>query len=152
MLVYRLVRQPYARQLTGEGAALFGGRWNSVGHPVIYASEYRSLAVLEYRANNPLPIQDLMMLALNVPDTSMQEITIDSLPESWQKYSYESPVAHLGDEWLTQQTSLMLKVPSAIVPEEFNVLINPLHPLMSEVQIEALLPFLIDSRMYSAGE
>ena len=56
MHVYRLARREYAQHLDGQGAALFGGRWNAVGQPVIYTAQHRSLAVLEYRVNNPLPV------------------------------------------------------------------------------------------------
>ena len=80
MLVYRLVRRPYASQLDGYGAALFGGRWNSVGLPVIYTAQHRSLAVLEYRVNNPNPVSDLMMGSLGVPNVSVGISIVTNLP------------------------------------------------------------------------
>lgn len=151
MLVYRLARQKYALHLDGQGAAIFGGRWNSVGQRVIYTSENRSLAVLEYRANNPLPVNDLMILSLELPDDSIQSIGLNNMPDDWQTYTFESPCTPLGDQWLRQQNTLVLKVPSAVVPQEHNVLINPLHPHMEKVRIIEALPFLIDQRMYTAG-
>ena len=148
MLLYRLSRKKYAEQLSGKGAALFGGRWNSVGRPVIYTSEYRSLAVLEYRVNNPLAVKDLMMLTIEVPDNSIKTISKTELPENWNAFDPESPVAKLGDLWLHQAESLMLKVPSVPVPEEHNFLINPLHPSMKEVKIIDSSAYLLDNRMY----
>lgn len=148
MLVYRLTRQKYARQLDGQGAALFGGRWNSVGQPVIYTSEHRSLAVLEYRVNNPLPLQDLMILSLELPEVHIPTIEIRNLPDQWQTYTFESPCTSIGDQWLRAQETLLLKVPSAVVTQEYNVLINPLHPHMESVKIVEVLPFMMDYRMY----
>lgn len=148
MLVYRLARQKYAHQLDGQGAALFGGRWNSVGQPVIYTSENRSLAVLEYRVNNPLPIHDLMILSLELPEDRIPKIEISELPDQWQTYTFESPCTSIGDQWLREQETLPLKVPSAVVPQEYNVLINPLHPNMEKVKIVEALPFMMDHRMY----
>ncbi|MGB3586310.1 MAG: RES family NAD+ phosphorylase, partial [Tunicatimonas sp.] len=123
MLVYRIARRPYAQQLNGRGAALFGGRWNSVGSPVIYTAQHRSLAVLEYRVNNPLPVPDLMMVSLELPDDSLLKIHISDLPNNWANYSFESPCAHQGDRWLRNQETLLLQVPSVVVPQEHNILI-----------------------------
>jgi len=131
-------------QLDGQGAALFGGRWNSVGKPLIYTAEHRSLAVLEYRVNNPLPLTDLIMLTLEVPENSTISVVQHQLPKDWKAYTFESICAPLGDRWLDEQKSLLLRVPSAIVPEEFNVLLNPLHPMMAEVKVADALPFVID--------
>ncbi|MGD1891293.1 MAG: RES family NAD+ phosphorylase [Cyclobacteriaceae bacterium] len=148
MLVYRLVRRPYAQQLDGRGAALFGGRWNSVGLPVVYTAQHRSLAVLEYRVNNPLPVPDLMMVALELPDNSLHQVPLSDLPDNWTSYSFESPCANLGDRWLKSQETLLLQVPSVVVPQEHNILINPLHPLTDQVRVLDILPFMIDTRMY----
>jgi RES domain-containing protein len=148
MLLYRLARKAFADQLDGKGAALFGGRWNSVGRPVVYSSEHRSLAVLEYRVNNPLPVKDLLMITLEVPDDSFASIEKKDLPDNWKQYSPDSPTARWGDEWLLKRSSLLLKVPSVPVPEESNFLINPLHPRMTEVSIADMSPYLLDSRIY----
>ncbi|MFP4089947.1 MAG: RES family NAD+ phosphorylase [Cyclobacteriaceae bacterium] len=148
MLLYRLARKAYANQLDGKGAALYGGRWNSVGRPVVYTSEHRSLAVLEYRVNNPLPVKDLMMITLEVPANSFIDLERTALPANWKEYSPDSPTARLGDEWLLKGASLLFKVPSVPVPEEFNYLINPLHSQMSEVKILDINPYLLDSRIY----
>ena len=148
MQVYRLTRRTYAMHLDGQGAALFGGRWNSAGHPLVYTAQHRSLAVLEYRVNNPLPVQDLLMITIDVPVNSIQHITLNDLPADWAHYAFESPSARLGDQWLTQRESLLLSVPSAIVVQEHNILINPLHPNINQVKVLDTLPFLIDQRMY----
>ncbi|MDF9797379.1 RES domain-containing protein [Catalinimonas alkaloidigena] len=148
MLVFRLVRQAYARQLDGKGAALFGGRWNSVGRPLLYTAEHRSLAVLEYRVNNPLPLKDLIMVTLEAPEHAIKTVNTQDLNSHWRAYAPENECAAIGDQWLESQESLMLRVPSAIVPQENNVLINPLHNSMREVKILDATPFLIDHRLY----
>lgn len=152
MQVFRLARRKYAQHLDGQGAALFGGRWNSVGRPVVYTAQHRSLAVLEYRVNNPLPVQDLLMITIEVPQDSQQQISLDELPQDWAHYAFESPCARLGDQWLTQQESLLLSVPSAVVALEQNILINPLHPMMDQVKVLDALPFMIDQRMYNPDD
>lgn len=148
MHVYRLTKRQYAQQLNGQGASLFGGRWNSVGNPVIYTAQHRSLAVLEYRVNNPLPQNDLIMVSLELPENSLEKISPSDLPESWDQYAFESPVARRGDQWLAQGKSLLLQVPSAVVPQEYNILINPRHPMMDLVKILDASLFIVDLRMY----
>ena len=157
MHLYRLARRKYAQSLDGQGAALYGqhplrGRWNSVGHPLVYTAEHRSLAVLEYRVNNPLPMADLLIITLEVPDDNQQTLFPDELPDDWARYAYESLCAPLGDQWLSKQETLMLRVPSAVVAQEHNVLINPLHPEMKQVKVVDALPFMIDERMYGAED
>jgi RES domain-containing protein len=148
MLVFRLVRQAYAQQLDGKGAALFGGRWNSVGKPLLYTAEHRSLAVLEYRVNNPLPLKDLMMVTLEVPAHDIKTLSTQDLSKQWQSYSPQNKCAAIGDSWLERQETLMLRVPSAVVPQENNMLINPLQSGMKNVKILDATPFLIDHRLY----
>ena len=152
MQVYRLARRPYATQLDGQGAALFGGRWNSVGQPVVYTARHRSLAVLEYRVNNPLPVQDLIMVTVEVPEDSLQRIALRDLPADWMRYTLGGLCPKLGDRWLTERRSLLLEVPSAVVAQEHNVLINPLHPMMNRSKVLDVSPFLVDRRMYSSSE
>ncbi len=148
MQVYRLVRREFALNLDGKGASLFGGKWNSAGLPVIYTALHRSLAVLEYRVNNPLPVRDLLMVTLEVPDHSAQSVFADQLLVDWVKYSFDSPCVRIGEQWLSSHETLLLKVPSAVVPQEHNILINPQHPFIKEVKMLDALPFLIDTRMY----
>jgi len=148
MLVYRLTSRMHASKLDGKGAEIYSGRWNTKGNPVIYAAAFRSLAVLEYRVNNPHPVKGLVMVTLQVPDDNIQQIQLKSLPKNWQLYSYQSPTASIGDNFLKAKKALCLLVPSAVVPQEHNILINPLHPKITEVQILDVQPFLIDQRMY----
>lgn len=148
MLVYRLTSRTHATKLDGKGAELFGGRWNTKGNPVVYTAEFRSLAVLEYRVNNPYPMKNLVMVTIEIPDDNIQKIELKALPKNWQKYSYQSPTAAMGDKFLKEMKSLCLYVPSAVVPQEHNLLINPLHHKMNEVKILDHQLFLIDQRMY----
>ncbi len=88
------------------------------------------------------------MITIQVPEDSLQRIALKDLPTDWAHYTFESPSARLGDQWLTQRESLLLSVPSAVVAQEHNILINPLHPSMNQVKVVDALPFLIDRRMY----
>jgi RES domain-containing protein len=148
MLVYRLTTRTHATKLDGKGAELYRGRWNTKGNPVIYAAAFRSLAVLEYRVNNPHPVKGLVMVTLQVPDDNIQQLQLKSLPKNWHIYSYQSPTASIGDKFLKAKKALCLLVPSAVVSQEHNILINPLHPQITEVQMLDVQPFLIDHRMY----
>ncbi len=152
MHLYRLARRKYAQSLDGQGAALYGGRWNSVGRPVVYTAEHRSLAVLEHRVNNPLPVADILIVTLDVPDDSQRSISLKELPSDWAAYAYQSLCAPMGDEWLSSQETLTFRVPSAVVAQENNVLINPLHPAMRQVKVTDASPFIIDQRMYGAED
>ena len=94
---------------------------------MVYSAEHRSLSVLVYRVNTPPPVADLLIITLEVPDDSQQSLSLEELPEGWNRYAYENLCAPLGDEWISKQETLVLQVPSAVVVQEHNVLINPLH-------------------------
>lgn len=149
MLVWRIAKRPHLA-LDGEGARLFGGRWNSEGVPVVYASASLALAALENVAHYEIeetPPQ-LVALAIEVPDDILtDELTPAGLPGDWNAYPEHPHCAMLGDAWARRGLSLVLRVPSAIIPEESNVLLNPRHPEMARVRVVLSRDFTHDPRI-----
>ncbi|OPY67320.1 MAG: RES domain protein [Syntrophorhabdaceae bacterium PtaU1.Bin034] len=138
MIVYRISRDIYASDLTGAGAKMFGGRWNPKGVPVVYASQNRSLTALEFYAHraSSMGLSGLTMVSILIPDDAVvQMVSLASLPPDWDKYPYTSATVNLGAEWLESRESLLLGVPSVLIHEEYNYLINPEHPHMNRVSI-----------------
>ena len=149
MLVYRLASRKYARDTTGEGARLNGGRWNHIGTPCLYASESRALAILEYSANIELfsiP-RALCLVTFDMPEDSLWECKIPSLPGNWTQAPAPTETKDFGTKLLSAVAHLVIKIPSAIVPQEFNYLINPLHPAMAKVRIAEAVDFVYDIRI-----
>jgi RES domain-containing protein len=138
--------------LSGRGAERFGGRWNHPGDRMVYASSSLSLAVLELfvHLDSDLAARDLHWLALRIPDDSTQErLETARLPRDWRRYPGPSMLRDMGAQWLRQRRSLVLIVPSAVNPEEDNLLINPLHPEIRRVTTGRTKPFRFDPRMWN---
>jgi len=148
MLLYRIVKTAYA-DLSGNGARLYGGRWNSEGKPMVYLASSRSLAVLEALAHlSPTNIpDDYCMLIVEVPDNAATSLDIKILPEHWNEYPEQNILKQIGNRFLLEKQQLLLKVPSAIVNEEYNYLLNPLHPDANKAKIVNKQPFKFDARL-----
>lgn len=150
MQVYRLIRARWVNQaLTGEGARRYGSRWNPKGVPMIYTASTLSLAALEtlvHFAIDTAPV-DYVALTIRVPDGAVERVANKELPADW--YATPPPAAcqQLGARWAANAQSLGLAVPSAVVPSEDNILLNPLHPDFANVVLEKQEPFLFDSRL-----
>ena len=149
MLVYRIGRTRFAHDLTGEGARLFGGRWNHKLIPCIYTSESRALALLEYTAN--VNIEDipraLSITKFEIPNDQIYEIPITELPGNWTQAPAPSSTKAFGSTILERNEYLVIKIASAIVPDEFNFLINPKHRLNSSIEILEVTDFIYDVRL-----
>ena len=147
MILYRIAKRAYA-DLSGTGARLFGGRWNSEGRSMVYLTSSRSLAVLEalvHLSPTNLPI-DFCIMTIEAPD-NFAEIKTNQLPPNWDEYPEPNSLKHIGNDFILKQRHLLLKVPSAIVKEEFNYLLNPLHPDAGLVKIISITPFAFDQRL-----
>jgi RES domain-containing protein len=147
--VWRLTRRAH-QALDGEGARLYGGRWNSEGVAVVYASATLALAALEYLVHvDPQDVpDDLVALRVDVPDAAAAEtVAVADLPADWNTLDDHPACVARGDAWAAVGTALALRVPSAIVPEEGNVLLNPAHPGMRLVRVAAARPFAFDPRL-----
>lgn len=142
MRVVRLSTRKHA-DLSGIGAKLLGARWNSPGNAVVYTASCGALAALEYMVHmTALPL-NMMMLRVEVPDTLKIE-EVDSLPAD------PKALRQIGDEWLDNNETVALRVPSVLVPRQWNLLINPMHPLFPAIQIVEKKPFAFDSRLLSS--
>jgi RES domain-containing protein len=141
-----------ADDLAGKGAEKTGGRWNAVGLAVTYAAENRSLACLETLVHlmaAGLPL-NRYLVEISIPDqvwTMAQRETASSLPVGWEAQPAGLTSISFGSAWLRSKNSAILLVPSAIVAEEFNVLINPAHPESAGIRAKKMRKWLYDSRL-----
>ena len=154
---WRLSSPDYATRLDGKGNVLRGARWNSPGRGVVYTSLNLSLAVLESLVQLPADLRGNLPLVtavrIDVPnDLAHEEITREQLPDDLASPVAAARFRELGDAWLVAERSIALVVPSVIVPQEQNVLINPAHPLMERIQIVSAEPFRFDPRLTVAKE
>jgi len=147
MRVYRIAKTKYIRDLFGTGARMYGGRWNKKG---FINSENRALATVEYLVHVPSSIvpAELSIVTIQIPDDiSPKEIPISDLPANWRDYPAPEELAELGTQWALSTETLLLRVPSAAVEGEFNILINPLHPDMKHVTISRVEAYRFDERL-----
>ena len=149
MKVFRLAKPQYSGDLSGRGAELYGGRWNSKGTPLLYTSETRALCLTEMLVHLPPDaVPDLHLVSIEIPDgASFQEINPAILSATWQDLPYQSVLQNIGNVFVAEKRHLVLRVPSAVVPDEFNYLLNPLHPDFRGVLIAAVEVFVFDRRL-----
>ncbi|MGD0430356.1 MAG: RES family NAD+ phosphorylase [Acetobacteraceae bacterium] len=142
MDVWRLCRRPYA-DLSGDGARIFGGRWNSPGRPVVYFSEHPALAALEVRVHLDLPFEllpdDFVLMQVSLPNRLISGLGETVLAER---------TVAAGDAWVAERRSAALRVPSVLIPNAWNILLNPHHPNAGQVRIVGLEPFDFDPRLW----
>jgi RES domain-containing protein len=145
MLVWRLASSRYP-PFSGEGARLVGGRWNSAGQPLVYTSESLALCLAEclVHVTGALP-KDYIAIQIRVADKDCSELNAKKLITGWQKDL--ALTRSLGDTWLASEGSLALIVPSAVLPDSKNILINPRHPRASIVRVVSQKPFTFDPRL-----
>jgi RES domain-containing protein len=151
MHLFRIARTARIRDLSGTGAKVYGGRWNRKGIPVIYCSESRALATVEFLVHVPIALAPARysMATLVVPDDSTcEEIPVPSLPRNWRAFPAPERLSGLGSEWAVRCASLILRVPSAVVESEYNVLINPSHRGISKVRIVEVETYRFDPRLF----
>lgn len=148
-VVWRLLTSRFAATaFSGEGARLYGGRWNSKGVPVVYTAGSQSLAVLEMLVqDDPLRARYIVIPATLPKALKVERLTDEQLPAGWRDIAARDLTQALGDEWLKRGSSAVLAVPSAVIPAETNYLINPLHPAFGKIEIGAPQDFLTDPRL-----
>lgn len=133
----------------GEGARLNGGRWNSPGVSVVYLAQSQALAALEMLVH--LHTSQLLAAYCSIPaafdDAHVETVDPATLPVGWTGSPAPAALQKVGDLWVAQRRSVVLKHPSAIVPSEWNFLLNPLHPRFGEVAIGEARPFKFDRRL-----
>jgi RES domain-containing protein len=149
--IWRICKARYAVEaFSGLGARRFGGRWNSPGVPMVYASSSLALAAIELFVHLEPNLQpdDLVSIAATLPaGEPAQRFAPDALPPTWWTDDFE-PLRDLGDKWIGAKSSLAIEVPSAALRVEWNVLVNPLHPAVATIKIEEPQPFHFDARMF----
>jgi RES domain-containing protein len=148
---YRLCSRRYLNTaFTGLGASLAGGRWNQRGAAVVYTAGSLSLAALEclvHFSAQTVP-DDYISITVTAPARlKIETIAPSILPANWAEEDPPLATQMIGMSWLRRQSSLLLKVPSAIIPTEFNYLINPQHPEFHRLRIGEPLPFRFDPRL-----
>jgi RES domain-containing protein len=152
MVFYRITKAAYARDLSGSGPRLYGGRWNPKDISVIYTSESRALAALEFfvHLSRAVILPGLSLVSVEVPESvSRKEVPLASLPRGWRAYPAPPELAIIGSTWIRSKESLLLRVPSVLMPPEGNFLINPAHPEMSRVRIIEVMAYTLDQRLRS---
>jgi RES domain-containing protein len=151
MEVFRLVQSEFVGKLTGQGAALKGGRWNSVGVEMIYTAGNRSLAMAEVAVHfswGTLP-SNFRMMTIEIPSSvSILSLPPNELPEGWNIFPSSVNTRHFGDQFILENRVAVLKVPSVVTPGDFNYLINPFHKDMSKIRIVSVEDFLFDKRLF----
>ncbi|MEN8117800.1 MAG: RES family NAD+ phosphorylase [Bacteroidota bacterium] len=151
MIVYRLSREKYCNDLSGKGAELAGGRWNSKGVAMLYISESRALCLAEIAVHLPLGMipKDYYLVELEISENAIIG-TVDEnrLPADWHSFPHSPATQDVGDNFISENKFLVLKVPSAVVRGDYNYLINPNHLQSREIKIIKTEPFQFDERLF----
>ncbi|MCC5806965.1 MAG: RES family NAD+ phosphorylase [Opitutales bacterium] len=138
-----------ATPFDGAGARRHGGRWNSPGLPVVYTAGSRALAALEVLVHLPRPVPPMRfrLFPVEIPDALIEAVSDPAVLRAAVLPSVQKPTQRFGDDWLTSARSVALRVPSAVIPEEPNYLLNPAHPAFARLKPGAGSPFAFDPRL-----
>lgn len=148
MIVYRITGRKHASDITGSGAAIYGGRWNKKGSPVLYTGISKEIALLEVVVHTPQSIiPKLDILTIEIPDDSIEKINLKKLPDNWGNYPAPTLLAEIAEEWIESNRSIALEVPSAIIHTSSNFILNCRHPEYNRVKIIEHSEFNFDSRL-----
>lgn len=152
MKVFRIVLNKYSHELSGKGAAVYGGRWNSAGIEMVYTSEHRSLALCEILVHivKSKRREEYKMLTIDIPDKySIGTLAKNKNPENWHLNKSQLLTQAVGDEFIRNEEHLAIGVPSVVIPEELNILINPYHPKFKYVKIKETKILDLDNRFFA---
>ena len=154
VLLYRIGKTKRIEDLSGEGARLYGGRWNQKGTPVLYTSDSTALATLETLVHSPLHLMPShrSIITLNLPDNlAMINLSTQDLPTKWWINPAPPVLANIGQQWVEQETAIALVVPSSVTPsaEGRNYLLNPQHPDFTKIEIVEVSKYDYDDRLFS---
>lgn len=148
MILHRLAAGKYAQDISGEGSRIYGGRFNPIGLATLYTSENISLCILEIlvRTSKTTAPDNYTLISIEIPENGISKIQLNKLKKGWQHdLEYTQGI---GEDFLSENQSLCLKVPSAIVPQEHNFLLNPLHADFRKVKIVATELLELDKRLF----
>lgn len=147
---WRIVQARHAAHaFSGEGARLYGGRWNSPGTPLVYTAQSRALAALELLVHleAPLLLAGFQLFEVVFDQKLVETLPASALPANWRADPIPVAVQQLGDRWVRAAASPVLCVPSALIPGESNYLLNPAHPSFAALEIRPPAPFAFDPRL-----
>lgn len=147
---WRITKRKHERHaFAGAGARKYGGRWNSPGLAVVYTAQSQSLAVLEMlvHLNGPELLERYVLIPVEIDHSRVEKIAIRELPRNWRAYPAPKALRAIGDQWLEAGGSVVLEVPSALLPAESNFLLNPNHSDFQKLGIGDPVPFQFDSRI-----
>jgi len=148
MTVYRIADCQYISDLTGKGAALHGGRWNSKDTYVAYTAQSPSLALLEAVVHfGKLPEAGCCLATIEIPDSSILTMPPENLPPGWHTHPPPLYLKSMGDKFIKANKFLAMAIPSVLMMEEYNYLLNPGHSLFKEVKILSQRPVKLDERL-----
>ena len=151
MNVFRIVPEAFSNELNASGSA---NRWNLRGQKVIYTGSSRSLSTLELivhrSAIQPSKPYKLLVISIDLLEAEYQKIQLDQLPNNWRNLQAYSQLQLIGSNWYKAQNSLLLEVPSAVIPQESNYIINTEHPDFSKkIRIHRIEDYFWDNRLLS---
>jgi RES domain-containing protein len=151
LTAWRIVKRKFRKlAFTGEGARRYGGRWNSKGVAIVYTAQTKSLAALEMLAH--LDSADVLRFYVAIPvsfdSRFVVDVDISSLPRNWKSYPAPRSVRAIGDAWVASGKSVVLRVPSVLVPSESNFLLNSRHEDYANLVIGEPLRFSFDPRLF----
>jgi RES domain-containing protein len=149
LVVWRLLTARYADSaFSGEGARLYGGRWNSKGVPMVYTAGSQSLAMLEMLVQDqPLRARYVMIPVTLPKNQKIERVSAGELPADWRELAAREHLQAIGSAWAKRKSSAVLAVPSAVIPAETNYLLNPLHPSFDKIEIGEPQDFITDLRL-----
>ncbi|KAF0235838.1 MAG: RES domain-containing [Prolixibacteraceae bacterium] len=154
MIVYRITKKEHSA-LDGMGGLYGPGRWHKKGFPVIYTSEHASLAAWEkivHVASFENLQNNLLLVKIEIPEgIEIQTIPQNVLVKGWDSFPFSNETVNYGTSFLLKKEYLALKVPSVIIPDEFNIILNPLHPEIQGCKVISAIPFLFDKRVSKFG-
>ena len=151
MIVYRIARGKYKDDLSGTGAEINGGRWNNKGAKLLYTASSIALAMTEVAVNVPFGILPVgyFVISIEVPKVPIPIVhESDFVDTTWNSHPPSHLTQKIGDDFVSANKDLILKVPSVVVPGDFNYLINPLHKEFSKIKILDINPFGFDPRLF----
>jgi RES domain-containing protein len=153
MIVYRISNCRFIDDLSGRGAAMYGGRWNSEGIHVLYTAGSPSLAMLESLVHmGGRVVGDFCQIALEVPEEGIYDLHPENLPEVWRENPPPDILKTFGNKFIADNKYFMLKVPSVLVPDESNYLINPVHPAFKQLRVLVKSKVKFDERLVKKSE
>lgn len=150
MQAFRIVKKRHAlTAFSGDGARTYGGRWNFPGIPMVYAAQTRALAALESLAHFGGAERRMAFVTfeIEIPDRLAKRLDDTQLPRDWRSDEPGASTQALGSEWQRGAGSAALIVPSVLVPQEYNVLLNPEHPDIDKIMVAYPEPFTFDARL-----